>query len=65
MVGTTADTGRATAEAIINANPNIDALIVAGGGEYIGRSPGCDEARGLKGKIKVASTDFLADLTNS
>jgi hypothetical protein len=30
--GTTSDTGRATAEAIINANPDIDALIVAGGG---------------------------------
>ena len=29
---TTTDTGRATAEAIIQANPDIDALIVAGGG---------------------------------
>ncbi|MBR1438266.1 MAG: substrate-binding domain-containing protein [Synergistaceae bacterium] len=29
---TTTDTGRATAEAIIDANPDIDALIVAGGG---------------------------------
>ncbi len=30
--GTTTDTGRKTAEAIIQANPDIDALIVAGGG---------------------------------
>lgn len=61
--GTTSDTGRATAEAIINANPNIDALIVAGGGgdTLVGALAAID-SRGLKGKIHVVSTDFLADL---
>ena len=30
--GTTSDTGRATAEAILSSNPDADALIVSGGG---------------------------------
>ncbi len=61
--GTTSDTGRATAEAIINANPSIDALIVAGGGgDTLVGALAAIESLGLKGKIKVASTDFLADL---
>jgi ribose transport system substrate-binding protein len=61
--GTTTDTGRATAEAIINANHDIDALIVAGGGgdTLIGALAAID-SMGLKGKIRVMSTDFLADL---
>lgn len=61
--GTTSDTGRATAEAIINANRDIDALIVAGGGgdTLVGALAAID-SMGLKGKIKVVSTDFLADL---
>jgi ribose transport system substrate-binding protein len=61
--GTTSDTGRSTAEAIINANHDIDALIVAGGGgdTLIGALAAID-SMGLKGKIKVVSTDFLADL---
>ena len=60
---TTTDTGRATAEAIIDANPDIDALIVAGGGgdTLLGAIAGI-EAKGLTGKIKVVSTDFLPDL---
>ena len=60
---TTTDTGRATAEAIIDANPDIDALIVAGGGgdTLIGAIAGI-EAKGLTGKIAVVSTDFLPDL---
>ena len=60
---TTTDTGRATAEAIIDANPDIDALIVAGGGgdTLLGAIAGI-EARGLTGKIAVVSTDFLPDL---
>lgn len=60
---TTTDTGRATAEAIIQANPDIDALIVAGGGgdTLVGAIAGI-EAMGLTGKIAVASTDFLPDL---
>jgi ribose transport system substrate-binding protein len=61
--GTTSDTGRATAEAIINANPKIDGLIVAGGGGdvLIGALKAVDN-KGLKGKIRVVSTDFLPDL---
>lgn len=61
--GTTSDTGRATAESILSANPNADALIVAGGGgdTLIGALAGV-EGRGLKGKIAVVSTDFLPDL---
>ena len=60
---TTTDTGRAPAEAIIDANPDIDALIVAGGGgdTLLGAIAGI-EAKGLTGKIAVVSTDFLPDL---
>ena len=60
---TTTDTGRAAAEAIIQANPDIDALIVAGGGgdTLLGAIAGI-EALGLTGKIAVVSTDFLPDL---
>ncbi|MGD1815671.1 MAG: sugar ABC transporter substrate-binding protein [Pleomorphochaeta sp.] len=61
--GTTSDTGRATAEAIINANNDIDALIVAGGGgDTLVGALAAVESLGLKGKIDVVSTDFLADL---
>ena len=61
--GTTSDTGRATAEAIINANRDSDALIVAGGGgDTLVGALAAIESMGLKGKIQVASTDFLADL---
>ncbi|MBQ3799716.1 MAG: sugar ABC transporter substrate-binding protein [Treponema sp.] len=61
--GTTSDTGRATAEAIINANPDIDALIVAGGGgDTLVGALAAIESMGRKGKIAVVSTDFLADL---
>ncbi len=61
--GTTSDTGRATTEAIINANPDIDSLIAAGGGgdTLVGALAAIDSL-GLKGKIQVASTDFLPDL---
>lgn len=61
--GTTSDTGRQTAEAIIAANPDIDALIVAGGGgdTLVGAVAAID-GLGLTGKIQVASTDFLPDL---
>lgn len=61
--GTTSDTGRSTAEAIINANPKIDALIVAGGGgDTLVGALAAIESMGKKGKIQVVSTDFLADL---
>lgn len=60
---TTSDTGRATAEAIIAANPGIDALIVAGGGgDPLVGAIAAIEGLGLTGKIQVASTDFLPDL---
>lgn len=61
--GTTSDTGRATTEAIINANPDIDSLIAAGGGgdTLVGALAAIDSL-GLKGKIQVVSTDFLPDL---
>jgi ribose transport system substrate-binding protein len=63
--GTTSDTGRATAEAIINANRSVDALIVAGGGgDTLVGALAAIESMGLKGKIQVVSTDFLADLDN-
>jgi ribose transport system substrate-binding protein len=60
---TTTDDGRKAAEAIIDANPDIDALIVAGGGgdTLLGAIAGI-EAKGLTGKIAVVSTDFLPDL---
>jgi len=61
--GTTSDTGRATAEAIINSHADADALIAAGGGgDTLVGALAAIEAKGLKGKIKVVSTDFLADL---
>ncbi len=61
--GTTSDTGRSTAEAIINANPDIDALIVAGGGgDTLVGALAAIESMGKKGQIAVVSTDFLADL---
>lgn len=61
--GTTSDTGRSTAESILSANPDADALIVAGGGgdTLIGALAGV-EGLGLKSKISVVSTDFLPDL---
>ncbi len=61
--GTTSDTGRSTAEAIIQANPDIDGFIAAGGGgdPLIGAIEAI-EAAGKTGIIKVASTDFLPDL---
>lgn len=60
---TTSDTGRATAEAIIAANPDIDALIAAGGGgdPLIGAIAAID-GLGLTEQIQVVSTDFLPDL---
>ena len=60
---TTTDTGRATTEAIINANPDIDSLIAAGGGgDTLLGAIAAIEGLGLTGKIDVVSTDFLPDL---
>ena len=68
--GTTTDTGRKTAEAIIKtaeaiiqANPDIDSLIVAGGGgDVLVGANAAIEALGLVGKVQTVSTDFLPDL---
>ena len=61
--GTTTDTGRKTAEAIIQANPDIDSLIVAGGGgDVLVGANAAIEALGLVGKVQTVSTDFLPDL---
>jgi ribose transport system substrate-binding protein len=61
--GTSSDTGRATAEAIIAANPDIDGFIAAGGGgdPLIGAIEAI-EGLGRTGEIRVVSTDFLPDL---
>lgn len=61
--GTTSDTGRATTEAILAANPNADAIIVSGGGgdPLIGAISAI-EGLGRTGEVGVASTDFLHDL---
>ena len=57
-----ADTGRATAEAILRADLDIDALIVAGGGEILRGALAGIEGMGLTGKIAVVSTDCLSGL---
>lgn len=61
--GTTSDTGRATAEAILAANPNADSIIASGGGgdPLIGAISAI-EGLGRTGEVGVASTDFLHDL---
>ena len=52
-----------TAEAIIQANPDIDSLIVAGGGgDVLVGANAAIEALGLVGKVQTVSTDFLPDL---
>ena len=61
--GHASDTGRATAEAIIAANPDIDALIIAGGGgDALMGALSAIEGLGRTGTIQVASTDFLPNL---
>ena len=59
---TTSDTGRATAEAIINANPTSDALTIVGGGDVLVSALASIESLGLTGKMDVVSTGFLPDL---
>ena len=61
--GTTAEGGTRAAQALMAANPNLDALIPAGGGgEPLLGTVAAIESAGMSGKIKVVSTDFLDDL---
>ena len=61
--GTTAEGGTKAAEALMAANPNLDALIPAGGGgEPLLGAVAAVESAGKTGEIKIVSTDFLDDL---
>ncbi|MDO5328765.1 MAG: sugar ABC transporter substrate-binding protein [Coriobacteriia bacterium] len=61
--GTTSDGGSSAAEALISADPKIDALIPAGGGgDPLLGAVAAVERLGLVGKVDIVSTDFLADL---
>ena len=61
--GTTADGGSKAAEALMSANPDLDALVVAGGGgEPLDGALESVERAGKVGEIKVVSTDFRDDL---
>ena len=60
---TSSEEGAAAALSLINANPDTDALIVAGGGgDPLVGSIGALANEGLTGTIDVVSTDFLDDL---
>ncbi len=60
---TSSEEGAAAAEALYNSNPDMDALIVAGGGgDPLVGSVGAMANLGLTGEIDVVSTDFLDDL---
>ena len=61
--GTSSDGGRQAAEALMQADPNIDALIPAGGGgDPLQGAIAAVEGAGKTGKIAIVSTDFLPDL---
>ena len=60
---TSSEEGAAAALSLYNSNPDMDALIVAGGGgDPLVGSIGALSNEGLTGKIDVVSTDFLDDL---
>lgn len=60
---TSSEGGAKVAQAYMNSYPNMDALIVAGGGgDPIVGSIGAIKNAGKTGKIDVVSTDFLPDL---
>lgn len=61
--GTSSDGGSRAAEALMSADPTIDALIPAGGGgdPLLGAVAAVERA-GKVGKVGVVSTDFLPDL---
>ena len=60
---TSSEEGAQVATSFVNTYPDMDALIVAGGGgDPLVGSIGAIENLGLTGKIDVVSTDFLDDL---
>ena len=61
--GTSSEGGSKAAEALMAANPKLDALIPAGGGgdPLLGAVAAVERA-GKTGAIKIVSTDFLPDL---
>lgn len=61
--GTSSEGGSKAAEALMAANPKLDALIPAGGGgDPLQGAIAAVERAGKTGKIKIVSTDFLPDL---
>ena len=63
FAGTTADGGSKAAEALMSANPDLDALVVAGGGgEPLEGTLASVERAGKVGQIHIVSTDFRDDL---
>lgn len=61
--GTSSEGGSRAAEALMAANPKLDALIPAGGGgdPLLGAVAAVERA-GKVGQVKIVSTDFLPDL---
>lgn len=60
---TSSEEGATVAKSFMNSHPNMDALIVAGGGgDPLVGSIGAIKNAGKTGKIAVVSTDFLSDL---
>lgn len=61
--GTSSEGGSNAAEALMAANPKLDALIPAGGGgDPLQGAIAAVERAGKTGKIHIVSTDFLPDL---
>ncbi|MDO4632921.1 MAG: substrate-binding domain-containing protein [Eubacteriales bacterium] len=61
--GTTSEGGAKAANALMSADPTLDALIPAGGGgEPLQGAISAVEAAGKTGEISIVSTDFLPDL---
>lgn len=61
--GTSSDGGRQAAEALMSADPDIDALIPAGGnGNPLLGTIAAVEGAGKVGQIAIVSTDFIPDL---